>query len=136
MEDLKDLTVRPASLQGYLAHKKTPPPRTLPVGLCLGPYSGPRGWAFSRERGAPIGAVALVSRRRDLSGAGGELTVFSLALFHTPSLPSITHTILPTPTPTLSLSGTTYTAIRYIIERGSVSVEECVPTFSHSESPV
>ena len=27
-------------LQGYLAHKKQPPPRTLP---CLGTYGGPRG---------------------------------------------------------------------------------------------
>ena len=29
-------------LQGYLAHKKTPPRRTL-LGLSLGPFDGPRG---------------------------------------------------------------------------------------------
>ena len=26
------------------------------VGLCLGPYGGPRGWAFSYERVIPVGA--------------------------------------------------------------------------------
>ena len=31
------------TVQGYLAHKKYPPPRTLTVGLCLGPYGGPTG---------------------------------------------------------------------------------------------
>ena len=31
------------SLQGYLAHKKTPPPQDPKVGLCLGPCGGPWG---------------------------------------------------------------------------------------------
>ena len=99
---------------------------------------GPRVWAISHERGTPIGDVALVSRGKDLSwgGAGGEHTALSLALFHTPSLPSITHTILPTPSLTLLLSRTTYTAIRYIIERESFYVEEFVPTGRHSKTSV
>jgi hypothetical protein len=37
-------------VQGYLADKKTP----SPVGLCLGPYGGPRGWASSHGRGNPV----------------------------------------------------------------------------------
>jgi len=46
----------PPGVHGYLAHKKTPPPQDPTVGLCLGPYGGPRGWAFSYERGTPVGA--------------------------------------------------------------------------------
>jgi hypothetical protein len=30
-------------VQGYLAHKKRPPPEDPTVGLCLAPYGGPRG---------------------------------------------------------------------------------------------
>jgi len=40
-------------LQGYLAHKKTPPPRTLQY-TYLAPYGGPRGGSFSYGRGAPV----------------------------------------------------------------------------------
>jgi len=39
--------------QGYLAHTKTPPPKEPTIALCLGPYGGPRGWAFSYVRGSP-----------------------------------------------------------------------------------
>ena len=35
------------SIQGYLAQKKTPPPQGPTVGLCLGPYGGPRGMGVS-----------------------------------------------------------------------------------------
>ena len=39
----------------YLAYKKLPPPPKDPiVGLCLGPYGGPRGEAVSYERGTPV----------------------------------------------------------------------------------
>ena len=45
-------------LQGYLARKKPHPPRTLlqdpTVGLCVGPYGGPRGGGGSYERGTPV----------------------------------------------------------------------------------
>ena len=38
-------------LQGYFAHKKLLPPRTV----YQGPYGGPRGVEVSYERGTPIG---------------------------------------------------------------------------------
>ena len=41
------------SLQGCLAHKKTPTPLDPTVGRCLGPYGGPRGVGVSYERGTP-----------------------------------------------------------------------------------
>ena len=44
-------------IQGYLAHKKPPAPRTL-VGLCLGTYGGPMGVGISYERGTPVGNTA------------------------------------------------------------------------------
>ena len=40
------------------AHKKTHPPSEDPtVGLCLGPYAGPRRVALSYERGTPVQTV-------------------------------------------------------------------------------
>ena len=30
-------------------------PQDPPVAICLGPYGGPGGWAFSYERGIPAG---------------------------------------------------------------------------------
>jgi len=42
--------LQPHSLQGYLVHKKAPPPSTL----CLGSYGGPRGLGVSYERGTPV----------------------------------------------------------------------------------
>ena len=40
-------------LQGYLAHTKLPPPRTI-ASLCLGTWGGPVGWgAISCERDTP-----------------------------------------------------------------------------------
>ena len=46
----------PNALQGYLAHKKLPPHRTLQyvVGLCRGSYGDPRGVGVSYERGTPV----------------------------------------------------------------------------------
>jgi hypothetical protein len=41
-------------IQGYLAHKKTPPPQDPTVGRCLGSYGGPRRWAFPYTRGTPV----------------------------------------------------------------------------------
>ena len=44
-------------LQWHLTHKKTHPPLedpTCTVGLSLGPYGGPRGVAFSYERGTRV----------------------------------------------------------------------------------
>ena len=41
------------SLQVYLAHNP-PPPWGPTVGLCLGPYGGPRGAPVSYERGTPV----------------------------------------------------------------------------------
>ena len=52
------------SVQGYLAHQKSRPPRTL----CLGPYGDPRGRAVSYERGTPVRQEALnVCRARAAS---------------------------------------------------------------------
>ena len=33
---------------------RTPPPQDLTVGLCPGPYGGPKGGAISCERGTPV----------------------------------------------------------------------------------
>ena len=41
-------------IQGYLAHKKQPPPQDPTVGLCLGPYGGLREVAISYKRGTPV----------------------------------------------------------------------------------
>ena len=50
-----DLT-RPSreGIQGYLAHKKPPPPRTLHQGSAYGPMVVLGGGAFSHERGTPV----------------------------------------------------------------------------------
>ena len=40
-------------LQDYLAQKKMHHPYDPAVGICLGPYGGPRWGAFSREAGTP-----------------------------------------------------------------------------------
>ena len=45
----------PEGLQGYLAHKKQAPPQDPTVGLCLGPFDGPRGVGVSYELGTPVG---------------------------------------------------------------------------------
>ena len=41
--------------QGYLAHKKHPPPKDTTVALCLGTYDGPKGVGVSYERGTLVG---------------------------------------------------------------------------------
>ena len=41
-------------LQGYLAQKKAPPPQDPTVGICVGPYGGPKGGAFVYERVTPV----------------------------------------------------------------------------------
>ena len=38
-------------LQGYITHGKLPPPKDPTVGLCLGPYGGPRKGVISYDRG-------------------------------------------------------------------------------------
>ena len=40
--------------QGYLAHKKTPYPRTLHYAYAYGPMTVLGGWRFCCERGYPI----------------------------------------------------------------------------------
>ena len=47
------------TLQGYLVHKKHPPPRTLKLDY-LGSYGGPTG-AVSCERGTPVSGWATPS---------------------------------------------------------------------------
>ena len=44
----------PPNVHGYIAHKKTPPPKDPTVGPCLVSYGAPREWAFSYERGTPV----------------------------------------------------------------------------------
>ena len=41
-------------LQGYLAHEKLPPPRTLQKIHAKGPMGVLGGWVFSFERGTPV----------------------------------------------------------------------------------
>ena len=51
-------------VQGFLAHKKTHPPRTLPQAYAHG-HRGVLGvWAFFKERGTPVPAEMHVLRRR------------------------------------------------------------------------
>jgi hypothetical protein len=72
MKDLRDLKDRPSALssppqlyrgasliprptlQGYLAYKKTHPPRILPKAYAWGPRGVLGGWAFSYGRGTPV----------------------------------------------------------------------------------
>ena len=61
LKDLKDAHLFrggfPLALQGFLAHKKTPPRRTLQKAYAYGPMeSHPPlgGWVFSSERGTPV----------------------------------------------------------------------------------
>jgi len=41
-------------VQGYLAHKKTHPPGTLPLACAKGPREVLGGWVFSYERVTPV----------------------------------------------------------------------------------
>ena len=45
------------------------------MGLCLGPYGDPRGWAISYERGTPVKEVRVLTRERPLEHARGTLRV-------------------------------------------------------------
>ena len=45
-------------LQGYLAHKKPPPPRTLLQAYAQGARGVLEGWAVSYGRGTPVRLVA------------------------------------------------------------------------------
>ena len=47
-------TIPVDGLQGYLAHKKTPPRRTLQNAYAYGPMVAIGRWAFSYERGTPV----------------------------------------------------------------------------------
>jgi len=49
------------AVQGYLAHKKPQPPKDPTVGLCIGPYGGPREFAVSYERGTPVEVQRLLA---------------------------------------------------------------------------
>ena len=42
-------------MQGYLAHERAHTPRTLPQAYAKGPRGVLKGWAFSYERGTPVG---------------------------------------------------------------------------------
>ena len=67
-----------ARLQGYLAHKKLPPPRTL-LGLCIGPYGGPWGGrGFSWARYPCISAI-----KKRLSYEGGRSSGVNFPLLMT-----------------------------------------------------
>ena len=77
-------TVVHVPVQGYLAHKRPPPPRTLEKASALGPSVVLGGGAVSYERGTPVrekktwllgtgGTVA--------GGGGGALTLFGLRGF-------------------------------------------------------
>ena len=56
----------PCHLQGYLAHKNTQPPRTLPKAYAQGPGGVLGGWAVSYERGDPVRARPLLGVRSPL----------------------------------------------------------------------
>ena len=51
-------------VQGYRAHKKDPPPRSLQQDCTLGPMVALGGGAVSYERGTPVLRVALSSDSR------------------------------------------------------------------------
>ena len=61
MKSINAIFERP--LQGFLAHKKLPPPRTLQYGYAYGPMVVLGGGAVSYERGTPVAASADVSSR-------------------------------------------------------------------------
>ena len=42
-------------VQGYLAYKKPPPPRTVQYDNAMGPVGVLGGWVFSYERSSPVG---------------------------------------------------------------------------------
>ena len=48
------------SAQGFLAHKKTPPPRTLQQEYAWGPMVGRRRGAVSDEQGTPVGCASVL----------------------------------------------------------------------------
>ena len=54
-------------LQGYLAHKKHLPRRTLQP-LCLGTYGGPRGMRVFYERGTPVARTHASAREEKRRG--------------------------------------------------------------------
>ena len=56
-------TLRPY-VQGYLAHKNTPPPRTLLYAYAYGPMVVRGGLAFSYERGTPVGLQPVWGQQR------------------------------------------------------------------------
>jgi len=53
-ESVGELTSTKRALQGYLAHKKHPPPRTLQWDYTYGPIAVLGGGAVSYERGTPV----------------------------------------------------------------------------------
>ena len=50
----KMFPLRSDVVQGYLAHKKLHPPRTLQQDHAVGPTGVLGGWAFSYEQGTPV----------------------------------------------------------------------------------
>jgi len=52
---------RPVALEGYLAHEKPRPLRTLQWDYAQGPMVALRGGAVSYERGTPDGPITLGS---------------------------------------------------------------------------
>jgi len=74
-------------VQGYLAHKKTPPPLGPPKGPRHSPTVGSYGEAFSYERGTPVAlphsasdgqinmgwtGTVIVAVGEEVAGGGGE----------------------------------------------------------------
>ena len=59
----------PQALQGYLAHKKPPPPLGPPWETRHGPTVGSNGVAFSYQRGTPVQVLVLPGQPRLVSRA-------------------------------------------------------------------
>jgi len=76
-ESLSGLVFKVPSSQGYLAHKKQSPRRTLTVALCLGTYDDPREVGVPDERGNPAEGMPAGGREADASqeAVGSNITV-------------------------------------------------------------
>ena len=59
-----------SEVQGYLAHKKQPPPRSLQEDRAEGPMGILGGWAFSYERGTPVAPIAILQEQGGLQVVG------------------------------------------------------------------
>jgi len=77
---MREVSVYPIArnvrLQGYLAHKKTLTPKTLPWAYASGPRGVLGGYAFSYERGTPVVGQRRVERTWSKPRGKGSQNIF------------------------------------------------------------